>query len=94
MERTQELIEQYTDDYKLDKQTKEKAVELFQEFLSKIPQSKPVSCRVLISTSHIFLSYSFILFAALFKINIYSSHFLDHWFVSSHVNEKCHFSGL
>lgn len=43
MELSKELIEKYTQDYKLDQQTKTKAEEYFKEFLTKKQNSKEVS---------------------------------------------------
>ena len=55
MERSQEqeLIDKYTQDYKLDQQTKLKALELFQEFLSTQQNIKPVRFSPPFSKAHI-----------------------------------------
>lgn len=43
MEQTKDLIEKYTEDYRLDQQTRTKAEELYKEYISKQPNTKPVS---------------------------------------------------
>ena len=52
MDSTQDLIETYTQEYKLDELTKQKAVELYNEFLGKHPNPKSVSLSKSILFSH------------------------------------------
>lgn len=56
MDNCKELIEKYNQDYRLDKETKQKAEELFIEFISKKPDITAVSLFVSIFGSRILMS--------------------------------------
>lgn len=52
MEQTKDLIDKYTEDYRLDQQTRTNAEELYREYMSKQANTKQVSMIVRNWNSH------------------------------------------
>jgi hypothetical protein len=77
MDNCKELIDKYNQDYRLDKETKQKAEELFMEYISKKQNASSVRVQRFIFESRILMSipYHFppsILFASILTSPIYS----------------------